>query len=276
MLSHQLRPGFVEVATIDHGLRAESAAEAEQVGRLCSKLDIPYATLPVSLTEGNIQKQARIARYAALAEWMEQRDLSLLATAHHADDQAETLLLRLNRGSGVAGLAGIRREGVVPGSKLRLIRPLLDWRKAELIRMLDAAGISYVNDPSNVDPSFDRARMRGKLAENDWLNVAAIADSARHLAEADEALDWFAQIEWDQRVRRIGSRYVYRPAAPRAVRMRVVVKVLTALGGSARGAAVSRLLDRLNCGEGGNIGGVLIRVIDDAWRFEAEPPRSRS
>jgi tRNA(Ile)-lysidine synthase len=95
---------------------------------------------------------------------MEREGLDALATAHHADDQAETLLARLNRGSGVAGLAGVRARGIVPGTRLPLIRPLLGWRRADLGEVVAAAGLTPVQDPSNSDDRFDRARIRKALS----------------------------------------------------------------------------------------------------------------
>jgi tRNA(Ile)-lysidine synthase len=130
LLAHAAMPGLVEAATVDHGLRSESADEAAFVAEICGKLGVPHATLKVTVGAGNLQAEARAARYAALAGWMAERGLAALATAHHADDQAETLILRLNRGSGVAGLAGVRARGLVPGTRLPLLRPLLGWRRA--------------------------------------------------------------------------------------------------------------------------------------------------
>ena len=142
-------PGQIAAATVDHGLRAESAGEAAMVAEFCGELGVPHATLAVTLAPGNLQAEARAARYAALAGWMAEQGLSALATAHHADDQAETLLLRLGRGSGVAGLAGVRASGTVPGTNLALLRPLLGWRRAELAAVVAAAGMTAVQDPSN-------------------------------------------------------------------------------------------------------------------------------
>ena len=274
-LCHAARPGFVAAATVDHGLRQASLGEAEQVAHECATLGIPHEILNVTISSGNVQQEARKARYAALESWMERREIDCLATAHHVDDQAETFLMRLNRGSGVAGLAGVRRTATVPGGSKRLIRPLLSWRKEELVEIARSAGLQYCTDPSNADPTFDRARMRGILENTNWLNIDAIAQSAGYLAEADTAVDWIVQQEWKERVRRIGKRYVYRPDAPRVVRLRIINKLLLSIAGKEpRGSSIAGLIDRLEQGEGGNIGGVLITIVGDAWRFEKEPPRA--
>ena len=188
VLAHAALPGRVEAATVDHGLRPEAGAEAAEVARVCEALGVPHAILPVDVAPGNLQAEARMARYAALAEWVEERGLAALATAHQADDQAETLLMRLNRASGVAGLAGARARGRVPGTAIPLLRPVLEWRRAELGDVVRGAGLTAAEDPSNSDDRFDRVRMRKALAEADWIDVDAVARSAAHLAEADDAL----------------------------------------------------------------------------------------
>ncbi|MEZ5684135.1 MAG: tRNA lysidine(34) synthetase TilS [Novosphingobium sp.] len=149
-------PERIAAATVDHGLRAEAPSEAAMVARLCGELGVPHATLRVTVGEGNVQSNARAARYAALADWMERDGLGALATAHHADDQAETLLMRLNRGSGVPGLPVVRAWLCVPGTRLALLRPLLGWRREDLARIVSDAGIVAAQDPSNSDDRFDR------------------------------------------------------------------------------------------------------------------------
>jgi tRNA(Ile)-lysidine synthase len=274
LLAAAARPGDVAAATVDHGLRAESAAEAAMVARLCAARGIPHDVLTVTVADGNLQAEARSARYAALAAWAGQHGLAALATAHHADDQAETLLMRLNRGSGVAGLAGVRERAVVPGTTLPLIRPVLGWRRAELAEVVTAAGVTAADDPSNANDRFDRVRMRGHLATADWLDVPALAASAVHLADADAALDWAARREWSECVTAAPMGLTYRPQAPRAIALRVLMLVVTKLDGEApRGSAVARLFDALVAGKTASIGGLVARPANDGWNFMAAPKR---
>ena len=267
-------PGRVSAATVDHGLRAESAAEAAHVAAICQDLDVPHETLAVAVEPGNVQSAARAARYAALGQWAVRHELAALATAHHADDQAETLLLRLNRASGVAGLAGVRARGTVPGTRLPLLRPLLGWRRAELADIVAAAGLDPVDDPSNRDDRFDRARLRKALAQADWLDVPALAQSAAHLADADSALEWAAAREWAEQVERGAMGITYRPQAPRAVALRVLARIVTELDGEApRGSAVARLFDTLLARQPASIGGLVARALPGGWSFARAPKR---
>lgn len=276
LLAHAALPDRIEAATVDHGLRAEAAEEAGLVAAICAGLGLPHRVLPVELAPGNLQAEARNARYAALAGWIEERGLTALATAHHADDQAETLLARLNRGSGVAGLAGVRARGHVPGSMLPLLRPLLGWRRAELAEVVEAAGIAAAQDPSNQADRFDRVRLRKALAGAGWIDVPALAASAAHLADADQALDWAAQREWAERVERAPMGLTYRPQAPRAVALRVLTRIVTELDGEApRGAAVARLFEMLAARQPMSIGGLVARAMPDGWHF-ARAPRRRT
>jgi tRNA(Ile)-lysidine synthase len=273
LLAHAALPGRVAVATVDHGLRAESAEEATGVAALCARLGVPHATLAVRLAAGNLQAEARAARYAALGEWAAGEGLVALATAHHADDQAETLLARLNRASGVAGLAGVRARGPVPGTRLPLLRPLLGWRRGELAGVVAAAGLVAVDDPSNVDPRFDRARLRAALAGADWLDVAALAQSAAHLADADAALDWAAGREWAEAVRKEALGFSYRPQAPRAVALRVLGRIAGELGESPRGAVLARAFEALLQGQPASIGALVARPGPQGWSVQAAPKR---
>ncbi len=181
---------MVEAATVDHGLRREAAKEAAFVASICKQLDLPHHILHARVAPGaSLQAQARTARYRVLGAWGIECDLGAIASGHHADDQAETLLMRLARGAGLSGLAATRRRRVLePG--VTLVRPLLDWRRAELRAIVEQASLTPVDDPTNRDPRHDRTRFRGLLADADWADPERLASSARWLADADEAIEW--------------------------------------------------------------------------------------
>lgn len=282
LLAHAALPGRVSVATVDHGLRSGSAAEAQAVARLCEEIEVPHAILRarVEAAGEGLQAAAREARYSALAAWMDDRGLSLLLTAHHSDDQAETLLMRLNRGSGVAGLAGVRAAGAMPGSggRLRVARPLLGWRRSELDSIVAAAGVEPARDPSNADERFDRARLRRRLAEAPCLDPAALARSAALLAEAEAALDWTAATLLEARAEAKGKVVTLRPEGlPSELVRRLVLRCLDRLapGSRPRGEALAGFIARLEAGGAATLCGVKGQG-GDTWRFEPAPPRRGS
>ena len=274
LLAQAALPGRIEAATVDHGLRAESAGEAALVATVCAALGVPHAVLGVAVAPGNLQSEARSARYGALSAWLVQRGLAALATAHHVDDQAETLLARLNRASGVAGLAGVRPRGPVPGGDAPLLRPVLGWRRSALAGVVAAAGIAAVDDPSNRDPRFDRARLRQALAQADWIDPAAVAQSAAHLADADAALEWAARREFAESVTRDGPGLTYRPRAPRAIALRVLAMIVREMDhAEPRGSALARLFDALARRETASIGNLVARPLPGGWSFTPAPRR---
>jgi tRNA(Ile)-lysidine synthase len=287
LLAHQALPGRIAACSIDHGLRPEAAGEVALVERIAAARAIPFTPITVRLAAGNTQAKAREARYAALADWAQQAGLGAVATAHHADDQAETLLMRLNRGSGLAGLAGVRARSSVEGSDVTLLRPLLGWRKAELAEVVGAAGIIPVEDPSNTNPAFDRARLRARMAEADWLDPVQIAASAAHLAEGWQALEWYAELDWHEMVLREegdAPGFTYCANVPRIIAIETIGRIIRELGGRVTRAEAARAWDRLWAGENASLGGVLavpgvervekIGVMMRVWRFRPEPARS--
>ncbi len=182
----------LHVATVDHGLRAASGAEAEGVAAAAAALGLPHATLvwqgPKPRTA--IQERARTVRYALLAEHARALGAAHILAAHHADDQAETVLMRLARGSGPGGLAGMRRDTAL-ASGVTLVRPLLGCRKADLVALCQAIGQPFLDDPSNRDPAFARARLRlaAPAAAALGLDVATLTRLAARLARAETALE---------------------------------------------------------------------------------------
>jgi tRNA(Ile)-lysidine synthase len=274
LLAARVRPGAVCAATVDHGLRAQSAAEAAEVARVCAGLGVPHEALCVDVAQGNVQAQAREARYAALADWMAAQGVAALATAHHADDQAETLVMRLNRASGVAGLAGVRERAWVPGSEHLLIRPVLGWRRADLAAQVAQAGLVAADDPSNHNEAFDRVRVRHGLAQADWVDAQAWGRAAAHIAQADDVLAWAAEREYAARVTREGLGVTYRPAAPRAIALRVLARIIEEMDGEVpRGGAVARLFDALLARQAMSIGGIIARAGPAGWSFTKAPKR---
>ena len=280
LLAAAARPGQIEAATVDHRLRAEAASEAEMVGELCERLGVPHAILSAHWKDKPvtaIQERARRERYRLLGYWAEERSLDALATAHHADDQAETLVMRLNRGAGVRGLAGMRARSKAPGTDIRLLRPLLGWRRSELEQIGRDAGIDAVADPSNHDEQFERARVRKSLAAAEWLDLAAVARSAGNLTEAHVAIEWSARREWKQAVKERPGLIAYQPAdAPSEIVRRIVSRAVCTLASEGetelRGSELDRLLATLRTGETSTLRGVRCEGGRE-WRFTSAPPR---
>jgi tRNA(Ile)-lysidine synthase len=273
LLAEAAFPGGFEAATVDHRLRAESADEAAFVHTLCEERGIGHATLTGPAVEGNVQAGARALRYRLLAGWARERGLAFLLTAHHQDDQAETLLMRLQRGAGLAGLAGIRPRAEIDG--LAVFRPLLGWRRTELAEIVAEAGLTPVDDPSNSDDHYDRARLRKRLAETDWLDAPALARSAAALGEAERALDWTVGQLIAERTESAQGGVTFDAAnLPAELRRRALLRLLALLvpADPPRGEAVTRLLVALEAGETATLAGVKCQG-GPVWRLTRAPPR---
>ena len=189
------KPKLVAV-TVDHGLRKESKGEAAAVARLARKLNISHRTVRWNGRKPStgVQEKARAARYRLLGEAAQKAGAAHILTAHTLDDQAETVLIRMSRGSGLTGLGAMTRIAPLPPdgkSLVVLVRPLLDITKARLIATLDIAKIPYADDPSNRNPRFARSRLRGvmgALAE-EGLDATRLAQLARRLKRAEGAIE---------------------------------------------------------------------------------------
>lgn len=276
LLAAAARPGLVEAATVDHRLRPDSGAEAEFVRSICGRLGVPHSTLPVRVLPGaSLQAQARSARYAALGEWAIGRELGAVATAHHVDDQAETLLMRLARGAGLGGLVGVRHSlPLEPG--VSLVRPLLDWRRAELRAIVADAGITPIDDPANRDPRHDRSRFRSMLAEAEWADAERLAASARWLADADAALDWALQPLLASRVTAAkGGLSVDAEGLPREMQRRLLLAAFERLGAPRpRGPELDRARKALKAGKAATLAGLKL-APGPPWTLSPAPPRRR-
>jgi len=179
------------VATVDHGLRKESASEAKIVETECKKLNIECKILKWNGWNkvGNLLDAARNARNELIGEWAGELRLNSVATGHTADDQAETFLLRLARGSGVDGLSGMAPFGYKKA--MLWFRPILAYRRSDLRAFLSYKGIKWVDDPSNEDTRFERIKMRQaqNMLDNLGLTVDRLVETADKMATARSALE---------------------------------------------------------------------------------------
>lgn len=253
------RGGSVLALTVDHGLRPEAAAEADEVGRWLAACGIAHAILRWSgpKPSAGLQAAAREARYRLLEARCRAEGILHLLLAHHRDDQAETVLLRVARGSGVDGLAGMAALRELGG--VRLLRPLLDVPRARLAATCAALGQPWLEDPSNRMPRFARARLReaGAILAREGLTSERLADVARRAGRARAALET-ATADW------LGRTVTLYPegyaeldpallAAPEEIALRALARCLLAVGGGRHPPRLERLerpFDALGAAEG--------------------------
>lgn len=267
----QCWPGPVYAATVDHQLRVESADEAAKVAQFCAVAGISHTILrPEQPITGSLQAAARGVRYGLLREEADRVGAPWIVTAHHADDQLETVLMRLARGSGVDGLAGVRsRNG-------RVIRPMLGWTKSELLRHCTARGLPFVDDPSNRNADFDRVRMRTALKNFNTIDPLSAVRSAQALADVADAFDWVVAREAENVVvQRSETIELHNANYPAALLRRIVQHCLDQVepGITPRGTALDRLIQTLQSGGQGMIGNVLCRG-GTVWQFIQAPARN--
>lgn len=181
----------IQCATVDHGLRAESATEADFVSVTCAHIGAQHEVLKWDNWDkkGNLQNAARIARQELLSDWAHRNGLTHIALGHTMDDQAETVLLRLARGSGVDGLSGM--SSVRQQNGITWIRPVINVRRAELRSYLTNKNQTWIDDPSNDDTKYDRVKARKALAELEPLgvNTEGLVRTAERMNSAREALE---------------------------------------------------------------------------------------
>ena len=195
------RPPKLTAITIDHGLRPESAREAAAVKRLARRLGVPHRTLRWGgdKPKSGLQEAARIARYRLLAQAAARAGCEHVLTAHTLDDQAETVLFRLARGSGLTGLAGMAQASVLPvggETAIFLVRPLLHVTKARLVATLKAAGIDHSEDPTNRDPRYARARLRTLMPglAREGLDAKSLARLAARMRRAEATIEFVVAV----------------------------------------------------------------------------------
>lgn len=272
--------------TVDHGLRADSAAEAISVAAAAADLAIPHTTLKWEgwNGRGNLQDRARTARRTLIAEWARRRGIPAIALGHTADDQAETFLMRLSRGSGLDGLAAM--EPVTVANGVTWFRPLMAIRRDALRVYLTEAGISWHDDPSNEDRTFDRVRMRGALKSlsKEGIDVPRIVATTKRLQSAKQVLYTatrdLAQMATQMHPAGDMTLALDRlTAAAHAVRLRLFSEALRHISGAyytPRAYQSEAILKALTDGSFADqaFHGCLIRKKDDTLTIRREPART--
>lgn len=274
-------------ATIDHKLRAASKAEAKMVAKLAAKLGIPHHILewkgkkPIT----GVQEAARDARFQMFSKLAKEIGADTLMTAHTRDDQAETVLHRMGRGSGIGGLAGIRRTHI--RDDLKLARPFLDLPKARLVATLKRLRIPFASDPTNKDTKYLRARLRklAPLLAKEGITSANLALMARRLARANAALNRLANeaafaLRADREAgRAFQARGFFLMPAELSIRMLRDAVDAEGIEGPAELAKVEALYDALvsahRVGKGltRTLAGALVTLSEAALVVAAAPPR---
>ena len=236
------------VLSVDHGVRATARQEAESVIRTAEEQGCHGEILCIEEPppQRNMQATLRERRYELLCRWCRQRNINVLLLAHHLEDQAETFLLRLARGSGVDGLASMNRESMRHG--VRLYRPLLEFPRARLRSYLAQAGGAWLEDPSNRDISYARVRWRNLLEPlaNEGLDANRLAKTARLMARARTALEEtsFAHLRRYARLMEAGYAKFSRDlldGAPDEIVLRSLSRLLMAVGGRVYAPRLSNL-----------------------------------
>jgi tRNA(Ile)-lysidine synthase len=289
-------PRLVAV-TIDHGLRPAAAHEAREVKRLAKALDLPHRTLRWSgvKPKTGLPAAARDARYRLLAKTARAAGATHVLTAHTRDDQAETLLMRMSRGSGIAGLAAMARQSQRDG--VVLARPLLDIPKARLVATLKKAGVGFADDPTNRDSAFARPRFRALMPAlaAEGFDARNLSRLAARFARANAALEIL--VDGAERYLKLGQRDLGHggfdanafAALAEEIRLRLLLRRIDRVGheGPAELGKVEALLaalDRAVAATGpakGRIGlkqtlaGALVSLVDGRIRIEPAPPRRR-
>ncbi|MGX0877747.1 tRNA(Ile)-lysidine synthase [Roseovarius sp. MBR-154] len=269
----------VRAATVDHGLRAGAAAEAAEVARLCSGLGIVHDTLAWRGWDGagNMADRARRARYALLAEWARDQDIADIAVGHTEDDLAETFLMRLARGAGVDGLAAMRDRWSQAGVTFH--RPLLALRREHLRELLRARGVTWLEDPTNSDTAYERARTRAALGALAPLGIdtATLAAAARKMAGVRAALYHHAHALAQTHVRiEAGDVLIARAAVqamPDEAARRILQTALRWINGAEyppRGPAMTQFLAAARGGEAMTLQGCYMQAQGEALRIGRE------
>ena len=269
----------LRAVTVDHGLRPEAADEAQQVARHCAKMGIPHDTLTWTGWDGrgNLPDQARRARYRLIADWARSHGVGHVAVGHTADDQAETVLMRLAREAGVDGLSGIPDRRVLEG--IVFCRPALRIRREALRDVLRDRGLDWVEDPTNADMRYERVRARAALQALAPLGIStdSLSVVARQMREASKTLNFYASRAALQHVGfQHGDILIARTALndlPDETARRILTRSLKWVSGAEygpRGRALTKLLAATRQGRTMALAGCLVSCGKDTVRIARE------
>lgn len=228
--------------TVDHKLRSDAALEALQVQQWCQNLGVEHHVLNWqfdSMLQTAIQEKARDARYQLMGEFCVMHDIQKLFVAHNAEDNAETFLMRLKRGAGLVGLGAIveTTERVVKdGAKIQIVRPFLSLKRAELRRYLQQNEQAWIDDVSNENEKFERVKVRNFLTDNKILDNDYVAQSAKRLARANVAVEFYVDDFWQNQVKfvELGIAYIGLKAfvlLPDELKLRLLARLVWSIGG---------------------------------------------
>ncbi|MBL4720617.1 MAG: tRNA lysidine(34) synthetase TilS, partial [Alphaproteobacteria bacterium] len=224
---------------VDHGLREESAAEAKIVQERLKvqNIESEILTRRGGKITGDIQAKARDARYSLMTQWCAHQNILHLLFAHHQEDQAETLLIRLERGSGVFGMSGMAR--IRETNQVRILRPTLGLSRSRLRATIDARKVRFVEDPSNLDARFARVRIRQRLEKSgDARSALRLSETASRMGAARAVLEDMLNEALARTCRIFPEGYCLvdwagLASTPIDIRRRVLASVLTCVGARA-------------------------------------------
>uniref|UniRef100_A0A2A4Z6G1 tRNA(Ile)-lysidine synthase n=1 Tax=OCS116 cluster bacterium TaxID=2030921 RepID=A0A2A4Z6G1_9PROT len=227
--------------TVDHKLRADAAIEAAQVGQWCKDLGIEHHVLEWQFDEmptTAIQEKARDARYQLMGEFCVAHHINKLFVAHNLEDNAETFLMRLKRGAGLSGLSGIAAtmQRDVNGRSVDIVRPFLTFERTDLRDYLSRHKQLWYDDVSNQNEKFERVQIRNFLAQNAPLNSDAVAQSAKRLARANEAVEFYLEDFWQSKIAflPLGIAHVKLDdfaQLPEELKLRLLARLVWTIGG---------------------------------------------
>jgi tRNA(Ile)-lysidine synthase len=272
----------LRAVTVDHGLRKGSDAEAQAVADFCHSHGIAHDRLKWQGWDhsGNLQNEARKARYALITEWAHRHGITTVALGHTADDQAETFLMRLARRAGVDGLSGMAPR--ITRAKITWVRPLLGASRGDLREYLLHQKITWIDDPSNDDKEFERIKMREalKVLTPLGIDVSGLAQVAGQLAEARSALNWQCfLVARDLVTIDAGAVVMYERLLriqPDEIQRRLLVRALNWISGQAypaRRGAIGTIMAAIRKGQASTADGCQIRRISGAiWVFRELKP----